>query len=175
MPSFRELFESIKEDLLAYTTIKVVKTKDWRLSSMQRFFNVGVGIYILFAIVFYHGYLNKESPVITVSTVMDGAAMAQYLANASLLYSNGGYPYAYCSSWVTNATNVSAATTRTVRAAAGAAGAACSATRPARGCCAPPVSLLTLLCGSGHRLCLFGHQVLREQRVRALLLGAGAD
>ena len=102
--SFRDLTETIYADLFAYTTVKVVKTKDWRLSVMKRLFNAGVGIYVLFFLVFYHGYLFKESPLVTVSTIVSSDALALQLKNLSAYYSNGGYP-PYCQSFFVNGTN----------------------------------------------------------------------
>ena len=112
MPSFRDLVDTIYEDVFAYTTVKVVKTKDWRLAVMKRMFNAGVGIYILFFLVFYHGYLFKEAPVVTVSTLVTGDSLALALKNLSIVYSNGGYP-PYCSATRTNASNTSASYSQT--------------------------------------------------------------
>ena len=111
--------DTIYEDLFAYTTIKVVKTKDWRLSTMKRMFNAGVFIYVLFTTVFYHGFLFKEIPVVTVSTDVSGDTLTTELRNLSYTYSNGGYPPAYCSATRTNASNTTGSMSTTVRAHVG--------------------------------------------------------
>jgi hypothetical protein len=115
-PSFRDLVDTIYEDLFAYTTIKVVKTKDWRLSAMKRMFNAGVGVYVLFTVVFYHGFLYKEIPVVTVSTDVNGDSLNAELQNLSYTFSNGGYPPQYCGATRTNATNTTASMPTTVSA-----------------------------------------------------------
>jgi ATP P2X receptor len=114
MPTFRDLVDTIYSDIFAYTTVKVVRTKDWRLSSMKRMFNAGAAVYILFFLVFAHGYLYKEVPVVTVSTSVDGSALALQLANLSFVYSNGGYPPTYCAALRTNSSNTSASYSTTV-------------------------------------------------------------
>jgi hypothetical protein len=93
--SFRDLVDTIYEDVFAYTTVKVVKTKDWRLSVMKRMFNAGVGVYIFFFVILYHGYLYKEVPVVTVATTVSSDTLTAQLRNLSAVYSNGGYP-PYC-------------------------------------------------------------------------------
>jgi hypothetical protein len=102
--SFRDLIDTIYEDVFAYTTVKVVKTKDWRLSVMKRMFNAGVGVYIFFFVVFFHGYLFKEVPVVTVSTSVSADSLGVALRNLSVVYSNGGYP-PYCSASRVNGTS----------------------------------------------------------------------
>ena len=96
MPTLADLMDTIYEDLFAYTTIKVVKTKDWRLSAMKRIFNMCVLVYVLFVIVFYHGYLFKEVPVVSVATTLTGASLITELQNLSYTFGNGGYPPEYC-------------------------------------------------------------------------------
>ena len=92
--SFRDLVDTIYEDVFAYTTVKVVKTKDWRLSVMKRMFNAGVGVYIFFFVILYHGYLFKEVPVVTVATTVSSDFLTAQLRNLTAVYSNGGYsPY----------------------------------------------------------------------------------
>jgi hypothetical protein len=114
MPTFKDLVDTIYSDVFAYTTVKVVRTKDWRLSAMKRMFNIGGVIYVLFFVVFNHGYLYKEVPVVTVSTSVTGDSMALQLLNLSFVYSNGGYPPTYCAALRTNSSNASASYSTTV-------------------------------------------------------------
>lgn len=41
--------------------------------AMKRTFNAGVLIYVLFFMVLYHGYLEKETPVVTVKCAFSHA------------------------------------------------------------------------------------------------------
>lgn len=95
----KDLMDTLYEDLFAYSTEKVVKTKDWRLGAMKRTFNAGVGIYILFYMVVYHGYMTKEAPVVTVSSgITEGS-----LQNQLSLYNRSRLP-PYCDTLLTNYT-----------------------------------------------------------------------
>lgn len=107
--SFRDLVDTIYADVFAYTTVKVVKTNDWRLSVMKRMFNAGVGVYILFFVVLYHGYMYKEVPVVTVATTISSATLAAQLVNLTAFFSNGGYP-PYCLASRVNGTNGTSST-----------------------------------------------------------------
>jgi len=64
--TFQDLLDSIWEELFAYQTVKIVRTRDWRLSVMKKIFNAGVLVYVTFFVVFFHGYMMKELPSISV-------------------------------------------------------------------------------------------------------------
>lgn len=117
-PSFAEIADGLYADLFAYTTIKVVRTNDWRLSLLKRVFNAGVFIYILFFLVFYHGYLYKEVPSVSVTTSVSDASYTAALRNLSVVHaSTGGYPPSYCAltnvTTLVNGTNVTRVGTAT--------------------------------------------------------------
>ena len=59
------------KDNIAYQTIKLVRTYDWRLSMMKRVFTSGVLLYIIFFIVLFHGYVEYEAPTVVTNPILE--------------------------------------------------------------------------------------------------------
>jgi len=73
-----DLFESMWEELFAYQTVKIVRTHDWRLAVMKRLFNAAIVLYMIFYLIFFHGWMEKEKPeVATVLSTIDGKRQEQ--------------------------------------------------------------------------------------------------
>jgi hypothetical protein len=91
---FRDFLSNLYEEFFAYQTIKLVKMRDWRLGLLKRIFNLGIAVYILFFMVFMHGYLEFELPVVFVSPTFDDTLYIQ--AQALNLSKTKPLSYIYC-------------------------------------------------------------------------------
>uniref|UniRef100_A0A7S0MW16 Uncharacterized protein n=1 Tax=Pyramimonas obovata TaxID=1411642 RepID=A0A7S0MW16_9CHLO len=91
---FADFLSNLYEEFFAYQTIKLVKMRDWRLALLKRVFNLGIAVYILFFMVFFHGYLEVEVPVVFVSPSFNDSVYVD--AQQKNLSASRPLSYKYC-------------------------------------------------------------------------------
>eukprot|EP00729_Bicosta_minor_P002444 gene2444-16107_t len=78
---------------LSYSTLKVVKVRDWRLGLLHYLFQVGIAAYVIgYAVLYERGFMFKEQ-IVGGSVTLNSQAPPR--TNAAAFYSNGGVGGAY--------------------------------------------------------------------------------